>query len=110
MLTIVQCDRLKIVFPVPAAEAHRFSVGKKVTVNFPEDVEPAEGLVEVVSQVTDPESGTVRVKVVLDNSQGRYRSGMACFLTMEPPPRRSRRCRSRDKNAREIKLSLRRLI
>jgi len=89
VLTIVQCDRLKIMFPVPAAEAPRFSSGKKIAINFPEDVGAAEGLIEAVSQVTDPESGTVRVKVVLDNSHGRYRSGMACFLKLDVHPRRS---------------------
>jgi RND family efflux transporter MFP subunit len=86
VLTVVQCDQLKIVFPVPASAVFRFSVGEKVKVHFFEDVEPAEGAIELVSQVTDPESGTVRVKVVLDNAQGRYRSGMACFLQVEPPP------------------------
>lgn len=86
VLTLVQCDRLKIVFPVPATEAARFSVGQKVSVNFPGDFTAAKGLVEVVSQVTDPESGTVRVKVVVDNRQRRYRSGMACLLTIAPAP------------------------
>jgi membrane fusion protein, multidrug efflux system len=85
VLTVVQCDQLKVVFSVPAAEAHRFTVGKKAMIRFSADVEPAEGVVELVSKVTDPESGTVRVKVVINNAQGRYRSGMACFLTITPP-------------------------
>lgn len=89
VLTIVQCDRLKIVFPIPAPEAQHYTIGKKVTITFSEDVEPAEGIVEFISHVTDPESGTVRMKVVLDNSQEHYRSGMACILKSDIPLRRS---------------------
>lgn len=89
VLTVVQCDRLKVMFPIPAVEASHFSAGKKVKIRFTEDVESAEGLVEVVSQVTDPESDTVRVKVVLDNLEGKYRSGMACMLKIDTPSRQS---------------------
>ena len=86
MLTLVQCDRLKVIFPVAAAEVDRFSVGQKVAVNFPGDTASAKGSIEAVSQVTDPESGTVRVRVVIDNAQKHYRSGMACFLSIIPTP------------------------
>jgi RND family efflux transporter MFP subunit len=86
VLTLVQCDRLKIIFPIPSSEAARFSIGQKIAVNFPGDSSAAKGLVESVSQVTDPESGTVRVKVVIDNIQKRYRSGMSCLLTIAPSP------------------------
>ncbi|MGW8256304.1 MAG: hypothetical protein ACWGMZ_02340, partial [Thermoguttaceae bacterium] len=57
-------------------------VGEKVTVNFPGTAETAKGSVEFVSPITDPESSTVRMKVVLENAKGQYRSGMACFLTI----------------------------
>jgi membrane fusion protein, multidrug efflux system len=86
VLTIVQCDRLKVVFPVAVGEVGRFSVGQKVAVNFPGDTAVAKGSIETVSQVTDPESGTVRVKVIIDNVQQHYRSGMACFLSIIPTP------------------------
>jgi RND family efflux transporter MFP subunit len=82
VMTIVQCDQLKVVFPVAATEAGRFSVGQKVAVNFSGGAGATKGLIEVVSHVTDPESGTVRVKVVIDNAQKRYRSGMSCFLAV----------------------------
>ncbi len=86
VLTVVQCDQLKIIFPVAAAEVGRFSVGQKVSVNFPGESTPAKGSIESVSQVTDPESGTVRVRVVIDNPKKHYRSGMACFLSIIPNP------------------------
>jgi RND family efflux transporter MFP subunit len=88
VLTVVQCSRLKIVFPIPASIAANYSPGQQVKVNFADQTESSVGLVEVVSHVTDPESGTVRVKVVLDNPEGFYRSGMACSLKTETPSRR----------------------
>jgi len=89
VITIVQCNRLKVVFPVPAKDASHFSVGQKVTVHLSEGGESCEGQIEAVSPVTDPESGTVRVKVVLKNSEGHYRSGMACSLTIPPLPQQA---------------------
>jgi RND family efflux transporter MFP subunit len=89
VLTVVQCSRLKIIFPVPAPDAAYITVGQKIPVNFPGGMENAEGIVEVVNPVTDPESGTVRVKVVLDNAKGHYRSGMGCFLKMDTLSQRS---------------------
>ena len=86
VLTLVQCDRLTVIFPVATSEVNRFSVGQKVAVNFPGDTTAAKGSIETVSQVTDPESGTVRVKVIIDNAQKHYRSGMACFLSIIPTP------------------------
>ncbi|WP_170156865.1 hypothetical protein [Roseimicrobium gellanilyticum] len=36
--------------------------------------------VEFISSVTDSASGTVRVKFVIDNAAGTYRSGVRCTL------------------------------
>jgi multidrug efflux pump subunit AcrA (membrane-fusion protein) len=40
-------------------------------------------MVEFVSPVTDAASGTVRVKFVLDNTKGDYRSGTTAKLNDE---------------------------
>jgi RND family efflux transporter MFP subunit len=105
VLTLVQCDRLKIVFPVTTAEVNRFSAGQKVAVNFPGDSAAAKGVVESVSQVTDPESGTVRVRVVLDNEDKRYRSGMACFLNIIPTPQTAAISATDDNSEKDRQLS-----
>jgi RND family efflux transporter MFP subunit len=89
VLTLVQCNQLKVVFPIPAAEAARFSIGQKIAVSFPGESETAKGTVEVVSRVTEPESGTVRVKIIIDNVKERYRSGMPCFLILALTPQTS---------------------
>ncbi len=54
--------------------------GRTVKLFFPETEVRAEGRVEFVSPVTEADSGTVRVKVLLDNAQGQYRCGVRCAL------------------------------
>jgi membrane fusion protein, multidrug efflux system len=84
VLTIVEIDRLLVVFPVPRAAAAHLRAGSKVTVGFAEGLKPAEATVEAVSPLTDPESGTVRVRVVIDNPHAVYPGGVACWLTIGP--------------------------
>ena len=79
---MVQLDRLLAVFSVPAPAAREFRVDHKVHVSFPGLATPAEGTVEFISPVTDAESGTVRVKVRIENPKQEYRSGERC--TLEP--------------------------
>ena len=38
---------------------------------------------EFVAPVTEAESGTVRVKVLIDNAKGAYRCGIRCLLNAE---------------------------
>jgi membrane fusion protein, multidrug efflux system len=84
VLTLVQCDKLKAVFAVPSVEASKFSVGEEIAVNIQGNTETAQGKIESISPVADPESNTVRVRTVIDNSQSRYRSGTACYILIGP--------------------------
>ena len=38
---------------------------------------------EFIAPVTEAESGTVRVKVLIDNAHGAYRCGIRCLLNAE---------------------------
>jgi RND family efflux transporter MFP subunit len=84
VMTIVEIDRLLVIFPVPRETAAQLHAGSKVTVEFAEDIKLAEATVEAVSPLTDPESGTVRVRVVIDNPQAACPSGVACWLRAGP--------------------------
>jgi hypothetical protein len=53
---------------------------------LPETDEVAAGLVELVSPITDAESGMVRVKVLVPNAEGRYRAGVRAVLVTDVPP------------------------
>jgi multidrug efflux pump subunit AcrA (membrane-fusion protein) len=48
-----------------------------------------EGTIEFISPVTDAESGTVRVKVRMDNRSGLFRSGQRCSLQLPDSTRRA---------------------
>jgi RND family efflux transporter MFP subunit len=86
VLTVVQLNPLRIVFPLPTAAAVRLSKNQTVTVRFPELDQDAAGKIEIVSPITDAESGLVRVKVLVANPDGRYRSGVRAVVNFDAPP------------------------
>ncbi len=81
--TVVQLDPLRVVFSLPTAYAARLSVGGAVDLELPESGAKLRGKVEFVAPVTEAESGTVRVKVLIDNINGVYRCGIRCLLNAE---------------------------
>jgi RND family efflux transporter MFP subunit len=78
--TVVQLDPLRVVFSLPTAYAAKLSGGDGVDLELPESGAKLHGKVELVTPVTDAESGTVRVKILIDNSGGAYRCGVRCLL------------------------------
>lgn len=79
--TIAQLDKLRATFSVSTSETRPMSVGQVVLIEFPDTQQKAKAVVESISPITDPESGTVRVRVVIDNPTSVYRCGRKCFLT-----------------------------
>ena len=93
VLSIVELSRLKAVFSVPRSAAVRIPVGSSVQVLIEPESSPASGTVEFVSPTTDPQSGTVRVKVRIDNSSGKLPCGTMCrwdLRSSEPERQASR--------------------
>jgi len=72
--TIVQTDKLLATFNVTTEEARQFAVGQSYELRL-ENGETVSGEVHIVGVETDPQSGTVEVKLVIDNSDFRIRSG-----------------------------------
>jgi RND family efflux transporter MFP subunit len=91
LFTLVQLHRLLAVFSVPSQAAQRIENEQPVSISFPDLPSPAKGIVEFVSPVTDAESGTVRVKVRIDNLQASYRSGERCTLELSHEKRTAKR-------------------
>ncbi|QDU99022.1 efflux RND transporter periplasmic adaptor subunit [Lignipirellula cremea] len=80
VLTLVQLDMLLANFTLMSPDSAKLQVNQTVPVRFlPGGVE-ATGVVEFVSPVTDAESGTVLVKIRIDNAQGKFRSGERCSI------------------------------
>ena len=89
LLKLVQLDWLLAVFSVPSYQAAVLTAGQTVTIRLADGLRPLEGTVEFISPVTDAESGTVRVKVRLDNRSGLFRSGQRCSLQLPDSSRRA---------------------
>lgn len=78
LVTIVQLDRLRVTFFVPTAIAARVEASEKIRLVMPDTQMFCEGEIEHVGAVTQADSGRVRVDVLIDNRNGRLRSGILC--------------------------------
>jgi RND family efflux transporter MFP subunit len=81
VMNLVQLDRLLATFSVPNGGAATLQLGDHVPVLLASG-ETVQGVVEFVAPVTDAESGTVRVKVRIENPDGMHRSGQRCSLRL----------------------------
>lgn len=79
LVTLIQVDKLLAVFNVPSSEVVGLRQKDRLSVSFADGVDRV-GSLHSVNVQTDAESGTVQVKVLLDNAKGRLRSGEQCFL------------------------------
>jgi RND family efflux transporter MFP subunit len=86
VMTIMQLDPLRATFSIPNAAGQSLRPGQKVALMLPESEQNAVGEIEFVSPVSEAESGTVRVKVLLKNPQGKYRCGVRCVLDLDARP------------------------
>ena len=82
VMTIMQPDELRVTFTIPTTMATRLKVNQKVALTFPTTGQRATGAVEFISPVTEAESDTVRVKVLIDNKEGKYRCGVRCAINL----------------------------
>lgn len=86
--TVVRLDQLRVVFHLPTSNARSLRQGKLVNVLLMESNQVAEATVEYVAPITSAESGRVRVDALIENADGRFRSGVPCQL-MERSARHS---------------------
>ena len=83
VVTLVQIDKLLANFTLMSAQMQQLKEGQQVAVHFQGVQAPAMGTVEFISPVTDAESGTVLVKIRIENAQGQFRSGQRCSIHVE---------------------------
>jgi RND family efflux transporter MFP subunit len=82
VLTIMQLDKLRVTFTVPTALVARLKVNQNVPLTFPNSGQKAAGKIEFISPVSEADSDTVRVKVLIENPQGKFRCGVRCALNL----------------------------
>jgi RND family efflux transporter MFP subunit len=80
LFTIVQLDPLVATFSAPSQQVASLRAGQKVALSIAGSDARTQGTIDFISPVTDAESGTVRIKVRIDNAKGLYRSGERCTL------------------------------
>ncbi len=78
--TIVKLDQLRVRYFLATGHATSLKRGQTVEVNFPDSGQIASAVVDFVSPVTDSKSGTVRVELLIENPQQKFRSGLRCLL------------------------------
>lgn len=82
-LTLVQIDQLLAYFTLTSQQAAQLKLDDKIEVAFKHNQSSTEGIVEFISPVTDAQSGTVLVKIRIDNRNGAFRSGERCTIQHE---------------------------
>ena len=81
VVTIIQTDRLLATFNVPSSKVSMLKVGATHQIQLANG-STVDAVVEQVGVITDAQSGTVEVKLVIDNSDERIRSGESVTLSI----------------------------
>ena len=80
-MTLVQLDRLIAKFNVPSSIVSSYKVGQEVEVLMADGTKLIAQVFSVGVQ-TDAQSGTVEVKLLIENPDGEIRSGEICTLNV----------------------------
>lgn len=86
LFTIAKLDPLLANFSVPSSQLATIRIGREVEVVIEASGIRVGGIVETISPVTDAGSGTVPIKVRLDNAKQLFRSGERCLLEIPSLP------------------------
>ncbi len=81
IVTLVQLDSLLANFTLTGTQAATLHKGSELPIIFTEGRD-WHGIIEFISPVMDAESGTVLIKVRIDNSDRSFRSGQRCRIRL----------------------------
>lgn len=76
LFRIIDDNSLLALLNIPISGQSRFKLGTKVTITLPENNLSATGKVYEIMPRADHRSGTIQVKILIDNRDGRYTAGM----------------------------------
>ncbi len=79
ILTLVQLDQLLANFTLTSSQASKLKLDEEIDIRFVGGLKTT-GVVEFISPVTNAESGTVLVKIRIENAKRLYRSGERCRM------------------------------
>lgn len=78
--TIIQVDKLLASFAIMSEQLDEFAMGKEYTIRL-ENGSLVEGTVHRIGVETDSQSGTVEIKLLIENPSLNLRSGESCSLS-----------------------------
>ena len=84
LVTVVQEHPLQAVFHLPSVTATALKQGQEVPISFDQASEAVNGRIEFISPVTNPESGTIKIKVILADDTT-LQAGRRCHLNLGEP-------------------------
>ncbi|MEZ6058350.1 MAG: efflux RND transporter periplasmic adaptor subunit [Planctomycetaceae bacterium] len=82
LATVVRLDQLRVKFYITTEMAEQLKPGASLTVVVGPKSEELPAQLDFLSPVTDADSGTVRIEVLIDNAGGQLRSGIPCRLKL----------------------------
>ena len=94
VMTIVDLSRLKAIFSIPHSQVASINAGEEVELRVGDEVQTVSGIIEFISPTTDAQSGTVRVKIGIDNRQLKTPSGSICRWDGKSVPTQKRLSRA----------------
>lgn len=83
VVSVAQLDPLRVTLNLPTEMAAALKPAATMRLSLPEADQFVEARVELIAPVIEAESGTVRVKLLIDNRDGRLRAGMRCMLPLD---------------------------
>lgn len=87
LFTIAKLDPLLANFSVASINLSTIRIGQEIQVVMEASGQRVSGIVETIAPVTDAGSGTVPIKVRINNPKGLFRSGERCILEISILPR-----------------------
>ena len=82
VVTLVQLDPLLAVFSLTTQQVSHLHADQAVRIHVSDSSHPTTATVEFIGPVADAESGTLLVKIRVDNPKRVYRSGTRCTLEL----------------------------
>ncbi|TWU08261.1 efflux RND transporter periplasmic adaptor subunit [Stieleria varia] len=86
ILQVAQLDRLSVVFSVPISQADGLADDQTVSLRVGRDLVVTKGTIEYVSPLTDPQSGSRRVRIRIENSDLALSGGVVCRWDLNHAP------------------------
>ncbi|MBC7966835.1 MAG: efflux RND transporter periplasmic adaptor subunit [Fuerstia sp.] len=80
LVTVADLSQLRIVFHPTSREAEELAATTSTSIRLERGNEIVPTTIDFISPVTSADSGTVRVELLLENPDGKYRSGIRCWL------------------------------